>query len=993
MNMRKILVLLIGFMAFSIQALAQDKVVTGKVTDANGAPLSGVTIKVKGGKALGATKADGTYSVKVPNGATLQFSAVGSETGEMQVPANGVLDMSLKSGSGENLNEVVVIGYGTAKKKDLTGSVVAISSKDFVKGALTTPEQLIAGKVAGVSITPNGGAPGSGSVIRIRGGASLNASNDPLIVIDGVPIDNGGIAGSPNALGMINPADIETFTILKDASAAAIYGSRASNGVIIVTTKKGKSGKARYSLSSMTSVYTPARKIDVLSADQHRAFVTSLNNPAYTSLLGTANTDWQDQIYQTALGSDNNFSVSGTTKGKMPYRVSVGFLDQNGILKTGNLRRVTAAVNLSPKFFKNNLSVDVNLRGTVSQSRFANEGAIGAAVNFDPTKPIRANSRRFGGYWEWLDASSTTGLKSLAPLNPLGLLEQLDNRSHVERSIGNIQFDYKVPFVPGLKANVNIGYDVSKGTGTTIINDSAAMGYRRFKDANNVFHGGTNTRYRSDKSNILLESYLSYNKETSIGNVDFRVGYSYQSFTTKNYFFDDRTYNGTVVNTPNFPFDEPTNRLIGVFGRLEYKYKNYALNASFRRDGSSRFGPDNRWGDFWAVNGSWRLKEEGLFKNVDFISDLKLRGGYGVTGQQDGIGNFDFQPFYGLSSNQSQYQFGNTFFNTFSPFAYYPNRRWEETGMTSVALDFALAKNRISGTIEYYKRDTRFLLQAASQPAGSNFSNIIVANIGNMKNEGVEFTLNTQLVKKKDFTFDLGFNATYNKNTITNLTLNPDPNFKGALTGGISGGTGNTIQINSVGFARQAFYTYKQIYDKAGKPIDGLFEDRNRDGIINTDDLGQYKQPDPVVVIGLSGNIGYKNWNAGFVMRGNFDNYVYNNNFSNTGVVRNIVNPIGYLNNGNAEVLNSGMSGNGANYYLSDYWIQNASFLRMDNINIGYNAGDVFKNSTNLRLGFNVQNAFIITKYKGLDPEVFGGIDNTLYTRPRVFVFSVNLDF
>jgi TonB-linked SusC/RagA family outer membrane protein len=991
--MRKILVLLIGFMAFAIQSMAQDKVVTGKVTDDNGAPLSGVTIKIKGGKSLGATKTDGTYSIKAPANTILQFSSVGSTTSEMQVPANGILDMSLKSATGENLNEVVVIGYGTAKKKDLTGSVVAISSKDFVKGALTTPEQLIAGKVAGVSITPNGGAPGSGSVIRIRGGASLNASNDPLIVIDGVPIDNGGIAGSPNALGMINPNDIETFTILKDASAAAIYGSRASNGVIIVTTKKGKSGKARYNFSSMTSLYTPARKIDVLTADQHRAFVTGLNNPAYTSLLGTANTDWQDQIYQSALGSDNNFSVSGTTKGKMPYRVSVGFLDQNGILKTGNLRRVTAAINLSPKFLKNNLSVDLNLRGTVSQSRFANEGAIGAAVNFDPTKPIRANSGRFGGYWEWLDPASTTGLKSLAPLNPVGLLNQLDNRSHVERSIGNIQFDYKVPFIPGLRANVNLGYDVSKGSGTTIINDSAAMSYRRFKDANNVMHGGTNTRYRSDKANILLESYLSYNKETGIGNIDFRVGYSYQSFTQKNYFYADRTFNGTVVNAPNFNFDEPTNRLIGIFGRLEYKYKNFAVNASMRRDGSSRFSPDSRWGDFWAVNGSWRIKEEGFLKNVDFINDLKIRGGYGVTGQQDGIGNFDWQPFYGLSSNQSQYQFGNTFLNLFSPFAYYPNRRWEETGMTSIALDFAIAKNRISGTIEYYNRDTRYLLQAASQPAGSNFSNIIVANIGNMKNEGLEFTLNTQLVKKKDFTFDLGFNATYNKNTITNLTLNPDPNFKGALVGGISGGTGNTIQINSVGYARSAFYTFKQIYDKSGKPIDGLFEDRNRDGIINSDDLSQYKQPDPIVVLGISGNIGFKKWSAGFVMRGNFDNYVYNNNFSNTGVVRNIVNPIGYLNNGNAEVLNSGMSGNGANYFLSDYWIQNASFLRMDNINIGFNAGDVFKNNTSLRLGVNVQNAFIITKYRGLDPEVFGGIDNTLYTRPRVFVLSVNLDF
>ncbi|MFY7886231.1 MAG: SusC/RagA family TonB-linked outer membrane protein, partial [Dolichospermum sp.] len=796
--------------------------------------------------------------------------------------------------------------------------------KDFVKGALTTPEQLIAGKIAGVGITPNGGAPGSGSVIRIRGGSSVSASNDPLIIIDNLPIDNGGIAGSPNALGMLNPADIETFTVLKDASATAIYGSRASNGVILITTKKGKSGKAKYSFNSLTSLYTPARKIEVLSADQHRAFVTGLNNPAYTALLGTANTDWQDQIYQSALGSDNNFSVSGTTKGKMPYRVSVGFLDQNGILKTGNLRRVTAAVNLSPKFLKNNLSVDLNLRGTVSQSRFANEGAIGAAVNFDPTKPVYSNSRRFGGYWEWLDAASSTGLKALAPLNPLGLLNQIENRSHVERSIGNVQFDYKVPFISGLRANLNLGYDVSKGTGTTIINDSAAMSYRRFKDANNVMHGGTNTRYRSDKSNILLEAYLNYAKETNVGNFEFMVGYTYQAFRTKNYFFEDRTYNGTLVNSPVFPFDIPENRLVSAFGRLKYSLKNkYFINASARRDGSSRFSPLNRWGDFWAVNAAWKIKEEGFLKNVDFINELKLRGGYGTTGQQDFGNGYEWQPRYGLTSNQSQYQFGNTFLNTYTPFGYYPYQKWESTAMSNIALDFAFAKNRISGSIEYYYRESRDLLFPTPQPAGSNFTNILTTNIGTLLNEGVELTLNTQIINKKDLTFDLAFNAAWNKNVITKI--NGDPNFF-IPSGGISGGTGNTIQIQKEGVNRQAFYTYKQIYDKNGKPIDGLFEDRNRDGVINTDDLGVYKKPDPTVIMGLSGNLTYKKWNAGFVMRANFDNYVYNNVFSNAGVIRNIANPIGYLNNGSTEVLNSGMSGNGANYYLSDYWIQNASF-------------------------------------------------------------------
>lgn len=996
MNMRKILVLLIGFMAFAIQSMAQDKVVTGKVTDDNGAPLSGVTIKIKGGKSLGATKADGTYSIKAPANSILQFSSVGSTTSEMQVPANGILDMSLKAGTGENLNEVVVIGYGTAKKKDLTGSVVAISSKDFVKGALTTPEQLITGKVAGVSITPNGGAPGSGSVIRIRGGASLNATNDPLIVLDGVTLDYGGIAGSPNALGMINPADIETFNILKDASAAAIYGSRASNGVIIITTKKGKTGKPKYNFTTMTSLYTPSRYVDVLSADQFRTYVNANGDASQKAMLGTANTDWQREIYQNALGTDNSLSVSGSIN-KIPYRASIGFLDQNGILKTGNLRRMTASINLSPKFFKDNLKVDVNLRGTISDSRFANEGAIGAAVDFDPTKPVRANSGRFGGYWEWLDGASSTGLKGQAPLNPVGLIDQRDDRSHVERSIGNIQFDYRFPGIfKDFRANLNLGYDVSKGTGTIQVNDSAAMSYRRFKDANNVQHGGVNNVYKSTRSNVLMDLYLNYVKETKAGRFDFMVGYSYQSFLDRNFNYRDFTFRQVAADPapPNFPFGEGLRRMIGVYGRLNYSYKGkYLLTANFRRDASSVFSNIGRWGNFPSLALAWRIKEEGFLKNVGFINDLKIRGGYGITGQQAGFGLYDFQPFYTLTGNNSQYQFGGQSFNLLAPLAYDPKRKWEQTAMTNIAIDFGIANNRINGTIEYYNRKTTDLLSPIPQPAGSNFTNLQTVNVGSMKNEGVELTLNTQLVKKRDFTFDLGFNATYNKNEITSLELFPNAAFPGIPTGGIQGGTGNSIQVFKPSSPRGTFNVLKQIYDKGGKPIDGLFEDINRDGTINTSDLYTYKQPEAIVFMGLTANFTYKKWNAGFVVRGNFDNYVYNNLQSRTAIRRNILNPIGFLNNGSNEILNSGMTGSGSNFILSDYWIQNASFIRMDNINFGYNAGDIFKNNTNLRFGFNVQNAFFITNYKGLDPEVFGGIDNNVYVRPRVFVFSVNVDF
>lgn len=992
--MKKMLVLL--FLFACTQVIAQDKVVTGKVTDANGAALSGATIKVKGGKTLGATKPDGTFSVKAPANATLEVTFSGMAVSSFAVPASGNIDVSMKAATSD-LNEVVVVGYGSSRKRDLTGSVVSVSSKDFVKGALTTPEQLITGKVAGVSITPNGGAPGSGSVIRIRGGASINGSNDPLIIVDGVPLADGGIAGSPNALGMINPNDIESFNILKDASAAAIYGSRGSNGVIIITTKKGKSGKPRYNFTTMTSLYTPAKYVSVLSSQQFREYVNANGDASYRALLGTANTDWQKEIYQNALGTDNTLSVSGSM-GKVPYRASVGYLNQNGILRTGNLKRFTASLNLSPKFFKDNLRVDINLRGTVSESRFANEGAIGSAVSFDPTKPVKATSARFGGYWEWLDPASTTGLKSLAPLNPVGMLEQIDNRSHVERSIGNVQFDYRFPgFLKDLKANLNLGYDVSKGTGTIVINDSAAMGYQRFKDASGKLHGGTNNQYRSTRSNVLMDFYLNYVKETSIGRFDVMAGYSYQSFLDRNFNFRDFTFNGTAADPapPNFPFGEGLRRLIGIYGRFNYSYKGkYLLTANIRRDASSAFAPTNRWGTFPSLGLGWRIKEEGFLKNVGFINDLKIRAGYGETGNQGGLDPYGYLARYGLSGNTSMYQFGNTFLNSFAPFGYNPDVRWESTQMTNFAVDFAIANNRITGTIEYFNRKTVDLLAPVPQPAGSNFTNIQTVNVGTMTNEGVELTLKTQIVKKRDFTFDLEFNATYNKSIVGQLTQFPDPNYPGIPTGGISGGTGNTIQVHVSGSPRGTFNVLKQVYDeKTGKPIDGLFDDKNRDGIINTNDLYRYKQPEPIVFGGITANFGYKKWNAGFVMRGNFDNYVYNNVHSNTGVRRNILNPIGIIYNGSTEVLNSGMSGNGSNYYLSDYWVQNASFIRMDNINIGFNAGKVFSDNTNTRFGFNVQNAFFITKYKGLDPEVFGGIDNNIYARPRVFVFSVNVDF
>ncbi|MFN5008788.1 MAG: SusC/RagA family TonB-linked outer membrane protein [Bacteroidota bacterium] len=978
-----------------LSSLAQEKTVQGRVSDnATGSPIAGASVTLKGGTSGVITDANGNFSIKVSSASkqlTVSFSGYTSTDVDI---ATGVLDIKLSSTS-STLGEVVVIGYGAARKKDLTGSVASISSKDFVKGALTTPEQLIQGKVAGVQITSNSGAPGAGSTIRIRGGASLNASNDPLIVVDGMPLDNSGISGQANPLSLINPNDIENFTILKDASAAAIYGSRASNGVIMITTRKGASGKPMVSFSSLLSVGKIAKKADVLTGDEIRDFVNANGNASLKALLGQENTDWQDQIYQNALTSDNNISVRGSIK-KLPYRVSLGYLNQNGILKTGNLARTTLGLNLNPTLFDNHLKIDFNIKSSMSQSVFANEGSIGSAVNFDPTKPVYSGKNDYGGYWEWLDPTSATGLKALSPKNPLGILMQRDDRSDVSRHIANVLADYKFHFLPELRAVVNAGADIADGTGTIVVPEEAASTFKRFKDASNKFHGGVNNEYRQKRQNAYLNAYLNYAKEIESikTRVDLTAGYEYQDYLTTNYNFSDKTFDNTVVTTPNFEFDKPQYRLSSMLGRANISIMSkYLITASIRQDGSSKFNVDNRFGLFPSAAFAWKLNEESFLKNSKTINDLKLRIGYGVTGQQDGIGYYDYISYYNLSSLTAQYQFGNTYYQMFRPGGYYFNRKWEQTATTNLAVDFGLLDGRVSGTVELYKRETKDLLNEINQPAGTNFSNKIVANVGTMENKGVEFTLNLQPIRKRNLTWDVSFNATYNQNTITKLTISEDPNYAGARFGGISGGTGNTIMIHSVGYNRGAFFVYKQVYDQTGKPIDNLFSDLNRDGIINEKDLYQYKGVDPRMFFGFSTNVSSGKWNAGLVARANVGNYMYNNVASSTGTVRNILNPIGYINNGSSDVLVSGFSGNGANYYLSDYYIQNASFFRMDNINVGYNLGKVFKDRANMRLSANVQNAFVITKYTGLDPEINGGIDNNFYPRPRTFVLGVNLDF
>lgn len=873
------------------------------------------------------------------------------------------------------IEQVVLIGYGAKKKTDLTGSITAISAKDFNEGSVNSPEQLIQGKASGIQITTNSGAPGAGSTIRIRGGASLNASNDPLIVIDGVPLDNTGISGASNPLALINPNDIESFNILKDASATAIYGSRASNGVIIITTKRGKTGKLKATYTTTTSVYDKMGTVEMLSADQFRDVVNSKAANNYKLLLGKSNTNWQKEIYQTAVGFDNTLSLSGGVKG-LPYRLSLGYLNQDGIIKTNNIERSTASLNLNPKFFDNHLDINFNLKGTYVENRFKDDGAVGAAVVFDPTQSVFAPGfENYGGYFEWLDSTGTPNTNGTK--NPLSMLNQRYDLSYVSRVLGNIQFDYKMHFLPELRANLNLGYDYSDSNGNTTVLPTAAIEYYR---------KGSYRRYTQEKKNKLLEFYLNYTKDISAINslVDITAGYSYQDWQRSEPFAPTSYGNGTMnPQTGNDFFTQ--NTLISYFARLNYTFdKKYLLTASVRRDASSRFSEDNRVGYFPSVALAWRIDQENFIKNTNVFSTLKLRVGWGQTGQQD-INNNDY-PYlarYVQSNSGAQYQIGDVFYNTLRGAGYDKNIKWETTTTKNLGLDFGFLNNRINGSIEVYEKETKDLLSVVPVPAGANLTNLLLTNVGDMRNRGVEFNMGVEAIKNENFSWEFNLNATHYKSEITNLASTS------VLTGGISGGTGSTIQVHAEGYQPNAFYVYQQVYNQEGKPIEGVYVDRNGDGIINSGDLYQYKSPAPELLLGFSSRFTYKNWDLGFTMRASFGNYVYNNQASQFGNLSGIK-ANNYLQNIHTSYLDTQFD---TPQFFSDYYVENGSFLRMDNINIGYNFPSFINENSKLRVFGSVQNAFLITNYSGLDPEVFNGIDNNLYQRPRVYSIGLNFQF
>jgi iron complex outermembrane receptor protein len=964
--------------------------VKGRVISETGEELPGVSVVLKGTTTGTATDAFGQYSLTVPDeNGVLVFSFIGFITEEVAIGNRSTIDVTLQSDI-KALAEVVVVGYGTQRRQDVTGAIATISAKDFNPGQVTTPEQLIMGKVAGVQITSNSGAPGSGSTIRIRGGSSLNASNDPLVVIDGVPVDNSTIPGSPNPLSLINPNDIESFNVLKDASATAIYGSRASNGVILVTTKKGRIGdKLKVSFNTLGSISKITKTVDVLSADQFRSLVNEQGTDTQKALLGDANTDWQKAIFRDAYSVDNNLSLSGSYK-SLPYRLSLGYLKQSGVLRTSELNRTSASLNLNPSFFKNTLKINVNLKGAMTQSRFGPEGAIGAAVAFDPTQPIYSADSPYGGYYESVDAS---GLISLATRNPLSMLELKDDRSDVKRSIGNIQFDYKLPFLPALRANLNLGYDVSEAKGTD--NQPAY--------AASVFvQGGSRRQYAQNRTNKLLDFYLNYTKDfTNIGRVDLTGGYSYQRFSINTPTFPTLNEAGDVVTPPNVS-TRPENVLLSFFGRLNYTFRErYVLTATVRRDGSSRFGKETRFGTFPALSLAWRINEEAFLKNSALFSELKLRVGYGITGQQDiGVNSYyPYLPRYRYSDQASQYQLGNQFYQTLRPEGYDANIKWEETTTYNAGLDFGILDGRITGSLDYYTKETRDLLAEINIPSGANLSNRIFTNVGNIVNKGVEALVNFNVVDNERVGVSFGVNATYNQNTITNLSKVEDASSVGILTGGIAGGTGNTVQVHTVGYTPYSFYLYKQVYDESGRPLQGVYADLNGDGVISENDLYRSHSPAPKYILGFNSQLRYEKWSLGFVMRANVGNYMYNNVASNNGTRKNIA-FTGYLNNMSTSVLATDFTGNDPNYLFSDYYLENASFLRMDNLNLGYNFGAMLRDKINLRVSASIQNVFVLTKYTGLDPETQfnndnrgGGIDNNFYPRPRIFSLGLTVDF
>ena len=1003
LRLKALLTLLVGLF-LSIGAFAQQIAVKGHVKDTTGEPVIGANVLVKGTTNGTITDFDGNFMLNVPKDVILSVSFVGYKSAE--VKAASTVMVTLEDDS-QVLDAVVVIGYGSVKKNDMTGSVTAIKPDKLNKGLITNAQDMMTGKIAGVSVISKGGAPGEGATIRIRGGSSLTAENDPLIVIDGLAMDNKGVKGLANPLSMVNPNDIESFTVLKDASATAIYGSRASNGVIIITTKKGQAGaRPTISYDGNVSVSTVKSTVDVMDGDQFRSFIKDIwgeDSEAY-SKLGNANTDWQKEIFRPAVSTDHNLTISGGLK-NMPYRVSFGYTNQNGIVKTSKFERYTASVSLAPSFFEDHLKVNANLKGMIAKNRYADGSAVGSAVSFDPTQSVRSDDPYhqyyFDGYFQWnTDASSLNDdtwkrtFNSNAPGNPVALLEEKDDRAISKSLIGNLELDYKFHFLPDLHAHVNGGMDLSTGKQYTDVSP--------YSSTNNYY--GSYGWEQKDKYNLSLNAYLQYSKDfTDKHRFDVMAGYEWQHFhdTSDQEYWGLYPLSNNVVENRGQRYNNTSSGsatesyLVSFFGRVNYTLLDrYLFTATVRQDGSSRFHKNNRWGLFPSFALGWKLKEEAFLKDVDVLSDLKLRLGYGITGQQNiNSGDYPYLAVYETNKDGAYYPILGEG-TTYRPNAYNPDLKWEKTTTYNVGLDFGFLNNRINGAVDYYYRKTTDLLNSVFVSAGTNFKNKVLSNVGSLENSGIEFSINSKPVVTTDWTWDLGFNITYNKNEITKLTTGDSENYYVAAGDNIGGGRDMKAMAHAVGHPASSFYVYQQVYDENGKPIENEFVDRNGDGTINGDDRYFYKKPTADVLMGLTSRLSYKSWDFSFSLRASLNNYVYNSvEAGGSDCNPTSVYSFGALNNRPLMGVANNIQSKNDNTLLSDYFVQNASFMKCDNITLGYSFKKLFGAPIGGRVYAAVQNVFTITKYKGLDPEVEKGLDNNIYPRPLTTLIGLSLNF
>ncbi|MDX1942913.1 MAG: SusC/RagA family TonB-linked outer membrane protein [Saprospiraceae bacterium] len=966
-----------------IPAFIFSQTVSGTVIDAQSLePIIGANIVVKGTLTGTSTDLDGRYQLSASFGDTLVFSYTGYELLELVVNAT-TMDVQMRESS-QLLDEVVVIAYGTTTVKDATGSVASVTERNFNRGNIVTPENLLNGRVAGVTVN-TGGAPGSGSTIRIRGGSSLGASNDPLIVINGLPITNNTIGGAQSILSSINPNDIKSFTILKDASATAIYGSRASNGVIIITTKSG-GNDLKVEFNTQVGLSTLPNTLDIFSADEFRALVAE-KRPDLVPLLGTANTNWQDEIYEDVVFNNQNLSLQGSLFKKLPARLSLGLTTQPGIRLTSKFQRNSAALTLNPSLLNNDLKVTINANLAQEKNRFAS-GQEGNAITFDPTQPVYDPNSPFGGFFEYYKDNGDGVLNSAdltpnSPGNPVAALLQRTDKSEVTRIYGNINLDYRLPFFPSLRAVVNLGLDDASAEGfTSVVKES------RTTQPNGEFLG-SRSEYTNDQRNVLFDSYFAYDKNFNKNiDVEATAGYSFQRFESEGYF------SGELKN--DLPDSEPVNSaatdlvLIGLFGRANVSlYDKYLFTASFRRDATSRFSEDNRWGNFPALAFAWRMRED-FFPSSELITNLKLRLGWGITGQQDiGQGAADlYLERYARGLPSSQYTFGNEIIPIAVPQFRNEELKWEETTTSNIGVDFGLFRDRISGTVEYFYKESKDLLAFAAISDGSNFSNSGFQNIGNFTSQGVEFSIDLDVFNPRQsvFNWNVGFNATVIKTEIKELALNQD-----VRVGGIAGGVGGTIQLHRVGYAPFKFFVYKQVYNEDNEPIEGAYVDLNGDNIINDNDRYLYRNNQPELTMGFLSQMSYKNFDLSFNMRASIGNYIYNN-VNSARAQYDLIQNIQVLSNLPRSVRESNFNTT-PTVILSDYFMENGSFLKMDNITLGYTFKDAFKTGADFRISGGVQNVFTITNYSGLDPEIFSGIDNTIYPRARTFLLGGNINF